>query len=214
MSKFLKGIISGIVIGAVTALSVPTIAKNVQESIDIVYNNIKVYTDGKEANTGDTEPFIYNGTVYMPIRATAEALGINVDWDSGTKSVYLTSKNTDSEPAYSSETELPQYLSGKYIDYEETGIEMSVSIFSSYDEDEPNLIGNASIIYNGTETLSKIYRESDELLKLHFNDGSIWNMWIPSSADSQNGNTEIMINNNNADDLVTITFKMVEQYMS
>ena len=91
---------------------------------------------------------------------------------------------------------------------------MSVSIFSSYDETEPNLVGNISIIYNGTEISEKIYRESDDLLKLHFNDGSIWNMLIPSLEDSQNGNIEIMINNNNADYLITVIFRMIEQYMS
>jgi len=34
------------------------------------------------------EPFIYNGTTYMPVRGTAKLAGMDVEWDGSTKSVY------------------------------------------------------------------------------------------------------------------------------
>ena len=36
------------------------------------------------------EPFIYEGTTYLPVRAVSEALGKNVSWDSETKTVMVT----------------------------------------------------------------------------------------------------------------------------
>ena len=35
------------------------------------------------------EPFIYNGTTYLPIRAVGEALGKQVQWDQNTKTAFL-----------------------------------------------------------------------------------------------------------------------------
>lgn len=47
-----------------------------------------MYVDGMRVNTS-AEPFIYNGTTYLPVRAAGEALGENVHWDGSTKSVYI-----------------------------------------------------------------------------------------------------------------------------
>ena len=35
------------------------------------------------------EPFIYNGTTYLPVRAVGEVFGKNVSWDGNTKTVYI-----------------------------------------------------------------------------------------------------------------------------
>ena len=35
------------------------------------------------------EPFIYNGTTYLPVRAVGDAIGKQVTWDGGSKTVYL-----------------------------------------------------------------------------------------------------------------------------
>lgn len=59
-------------------------AKQLTESIKVVYNNIKILIDGKEyqpkdANGNVVEPFIYNGTTYLPVRAIATAFDKDVD---------------------------------------------------------------------------------------------------------------------------------------
>ena len=70
------------------------IAKTAVENIEVSYDNIKVYKDNvlcelKDANGTVIEPFIYNGTTYMPVRGTASLADMQVTWDGNTKSVYL-----------------------------------------------------------------------------------------------------------------------------
>lgn len=71
----------------------------ITHSIKIVWRQsefafIKVYKDNvlcelKDANGTVIEPFIYNGTTYMPVRGTANLADMQVTWDGNTKSVYL-----------------------------------------------------------------------------------------------------------------------------
>lgn len=63
-------------------------AKVANMNIPVSYSNIKVVIDGKQLQTSK-EPFTYEGTTYLPIRAVAEAVGKDVTWDGATKTVYL-----------------------------------------------------------------------------------------------------------------------------
>lgn len=61
---------------------------------ELLYNNIKILLNGKEltptdANGNTVEPFTIDGTTYLPVRAVASALGLNVGWDDTTKTVVL-----------------------------------------------------------------------------------------------------------------------------
>ena len=96
MKKRLQGIVAGMLIGALL-LGGATFAKQVSEKVDIFYNNIKIFIDGtelipKDANGNAVEPFIMNGTTYLPVRAVANAFGKDVDWDGETQTVYLGAK--------------------------------------------------------------------------------------------------------------------------
>ena len=56
--------------------------------------------DGKEYHPTDAggntvEPFIYNGTTYLPVRAIGNAFDKEVDWEPQTSTVILGSKNYD-----------------------------------------------------------------------------------------------------------------------
>ena len=58
------------------------------------YVGISLVVDGvpvtpKDANGKVVEPFIYEGTTYLPVRAVGEALGKKVSWDGATKTVYV-----------------------------------------------------------------------------------------------------------------------------
>lgn len=93
MNKRLQGAIIGFIVGALLTGSV-AVAKVATQSIQVNYNNIKVYKDKqvctlKDANGNIVEPFIYNGTTYLPVRAVAELAGMDVTWDNSTKTVYL-----------------------------------------------------------------------------------------------------------------------------
>ena len=96
MKKRLQGLVAGILIGAMLTGGM-TFAKNETEIIEALYNNINIYVDGvkiepKDAAGNAVEPFIYNGTTYLPVRAVGEAMGKTVTWDGATQSVYLGDK--------------------------------------------------------------------------------------------------------------------------
>ncbi len=64
------------------------------KTIEVQYMDVKLVVDGvqvtpKDANGAVVEPFIYNGTTYLPVRAIGKTLGKEVDWDGNTKTVYV-----------------------------------------------------------------------------------------------------------------------------
>lgn len=72
------------------------------ENIDVTYDNIQIVLDGKTIEPKDAlgnkvEPFIYNGTTYLPVRAVGEAFGKQVGWDGETKTVYIGAKPGEHE---------------------------------------------------------------------------------------------------------------------
>lgn len=86
-------------IGFVCALLVvclfgSAMASTGSKTVELIYKNIKIVLNGetvepKDANGNVVEPFIINGTTYLPIRAVAEALGLDVQWDGSTSTVVL-----------------------------------------------------------------------------------------------------------------------------
>ena len=102
MKERVKGIIIGIVIGA---LLVPTVFATVATvTKEIFYNDIKIMLDGKElvptdASGNYVEPFIMDGTTYLPVRGVANALGLGIEWDGTTNTVKLSSDKADAPSA-------------------------------------------------------------------------------------------------------------------
>lgn len=70
------------------------------------FRDIKIVVDGKEVSTS-AEPFIYNGTTYLPIRAVGEAVGKEVTWNAGTNTVYLGEVPTGAQQAQESAKQQP-----------------------------------------------------------------------------------------------------------
>ncbi len=71
-------------------------AKNSQ-NIKAFFNNISIVINGekliaKDVNNKEVEPFIYNGTTYLPVRAIANAFDKDVIWDAEHSTVILNSK--------------------------------------------------------------------------------------------------------------------------
>ena len=78
-----------------STLVTTTLAKQNTENIEVTYRDIKIDINGaiiipKDANGNPVEPFIYNGTTYLPIRAVGNALGMAVGWDDETGIARLT----------------------------------------------------------------------------------------------------------------------------
>lgn len=93
MNQKIRTFAVGIAIGAICTGGA-VYAKSSMQSIEVMYDNIKVYKDNvlcelKDSNGTVIEPFIYNGTTYMPVRGTANLADMEVTWDGASKSVYL-----------------------------------------------------------------------------------------------------------------------------
>ncbi len=95
--SFLMPLFCGILLcGSVVALEQ-------SRSIDVYYNNIQVLLNGKALSLRDSqgrgiEPFIYEGTTYLPVRAVGEAVGLDVAWDAKTQSVILNDAQHNNKP--------------------------------------------------------------------------------------------------------------------
>lgn len=77
-------------------------AASVTRTIDVEFNDIKINVDGeeitpKDANGKTVEPFTYDGSTYLPVRAISEALGKDVTWDEDTSTVGITSDGSSEE---------------------------------------------------------------------------------------------------------------------
>lgn len=99
----LKGFIAGVL---TTLLLVSSICmagasvSNIQKTLE--YKNIQVSLDGKKLDLRDAagnavEPFMSDGTNYLPVRALAEALGLDVSWDGSTNTVVLKTAGAKAE---------------------------------------------------------------------------------------------------------------------
>ena len=97
-----KDILLGAVLTAVlSCLVIPALAYSGNRSASLYYDDIQVVLDGTSLTLRDSdgdvvEPFIINGTTYLPLRAIAEALGLDVAWNGSTSTVTLTTAGSES----------------------------------------------------------------------------------------------------------------------
>ena len=92
-----------LVASLVFSLASPALAATLK-SVELYYNDIKIRLNGEElipknANGEVVEPFIIEGTTYLPVRAIASALGLNVDFDWATQTVILGNDPEYNQPA-------------------------------------------------------------------------------------------------------------------
>jgi hypothetical protein len=90
--SFARGICVGVVVTLLLSSTVAFAASRKQ--IDAFYNDIKLLVDGKAVTPRDAagkavEPFLVDGTTYLPLRAVASALGKKVNWNQDTYTVSI-----------------------------------------------------------------------------------------------------------------------------
>ena len=96
MRERIRWFLSGVLVTVlILAMGITAYAAYTKQAT-LYYNNIKVTLDGKklsltDANGRAVDPFIINGTTYLPVRAISSGLGLGVDWDGSTSTVKLTS---------------------------------------------------------------------------------------------------------------------------
>jgi hypothetical protein len=89
-----KGFIAGVIVTVFLMSTVAAVANTVTRNINVTFRGIRLVVDGQLFTPRDgagnvIEPFIWEGTTYLPVRAVADALGTAVDWDGATSTVYL-----------------------------------------------------------------------------------------------------------------------------
>jgi len=101
MKERIQGAIIGI---ALTIALIGTISFASQRSdyVERFFRDIKITINGsvlepKDANGSDVEPFIIDGTTYLPLRAISEALDLKVNWNEETNTVIISSIDGETE---------------------------------------------------------------------------------------------------------------------
>lgn len=96
MKKYgFSGFVSGVVFTMIIfVFAVPALAASFSRTATLEYNDIKITINGtvmtpKDANGNVVEPFIIDGTTYLPVRAVSGAFGYDVAWNDSTKTVTL-----------------------------------------------------------------------------------------------------------------------------
>lgn len=157
MNKRFFGFVLGVMISSLifNGISLATALTARTEKIEVKYDNIQVYKDNvlqtlKDAEGKELEPFIYNGTTYVPVRAAAQMAGMRVEWDGPTKSIHLWDKK-DPNVTYLVDVR-PPHAGNDYEVYKEkdktfmmgSKVQQKGVILESYDE-----VANAFFNLNG-----------------------------------------------------------------
>lgn len=86
MSKNFKIFISGFLLACVLSFGFSGFASEVLQTIKVQLNSVNLKVNGQ---TIQADNILYNGTTYIPLRATANALGKNVGWDGNTNTASI-----------------------------------------------------------------------------------------------------------------------------
>ena len=89
MKRFNLCLTAALVLALLAAAVGPVIASSLTRDATLTYRDIRITLDGQEVRPTDAngtyvEPFIIDGTTYLPVRGVASALGLEVEWDEQT----------------------------------------------------------------------------------------------------------------------------------
>lgn len=148
-----KGFLSGILVTLlVLGMGGAAVAAVAQNQATLAYNDIKITLDGKavtptDANGQAVEPFAIEGTTYLPVRAVASALGLDVEWDGATKTVKLSSgANSTTPPTEPTDSATPAPAEYTRINPAPVGTPQTFTIKTTWGE------------YNVTMTITDTFR--------------------------------------------------------
>ena len=90
-----KRIAAALLVVLLAAVLTPALAYETKKAT-LYYNGISILLDGEYLTPKDVagnivNPFVIDGTTYLPIRAIASALGLEVEWEQETQTIRLTS---------------------------------------------------------------------------------------------------------------------------
>lgn len=97
---FLVGFLTAVIL---MGLALPAIAAGGTVTWDSVFVGVDVVIDGEKAEVKDesgspVEAVLYKGTTYVPVQMMADALGLDLNWDQDSRTVYLGAVPEKPEP--------------------------------------------------------------------------------------------------------------------
>ncbi len=86
----------GVAVATAAALMTPALGTGLTSVTLEVHKGINLYVNSSpylstDVNGQETNPFLYNGTTYVPLRAISDMLGTNLEWDDVRKRVNIAS---------------------------------------------------------------------------------------------------------------------------
>ena len=193
-----KGFGSGLILTVlIVALGVTATATSrrsiqVEDGVGITLNGAKFTprdADGKEVSV-----FLYNGTTYVPVRAISEAMGMDVSFNSATRTVVLTTADRTASQQGSTAAS-GDYISAdraKQIALNDAGVKESAAVFlrANLDWDDGRMkyevefySGNTEYDYDIDAVTGAILSSDRELENFQ-----IWNNTSGNSGSAASGN--------------------------
>lgn len=91
MKQRIQGMVAGFL---VAVLLMGTVAIAAQETLTVTRSDMKLMIDGKaftptDSNGKTIQPFVHNGTTYLPLASVARAMGKTVEWDQAANTGYI-----------------------------------------------------------------------------------------------------------------------------
>ncbi|MBO4677473.1 MAG: hypothetical protein J5633_08005 [Oscillospiraceae bacterium] len=113
---FLVGFLTAVIL---MGLALPAIAAGGTVTWDSVFVGVDVVIDGEKAEAKDEsgsplEAVLYKGTTYVPVQMMADALGLDLNWDQDTRTVYLGAVPEKPEPEPEPEPSADEQYIGTY----------------------------------------------------------------------------------------------------
>ena len=120
LKEKMKGFLIGAITTAVLVCGYSAFSETIDKVLTATFKDIKIIINGYEltptdVNGNPVEPFVIDGTTYLPVRAISEAVGYDVDWDYDTNTVILSSYTDDPEYGWVSFVDLFTYADAEYL---------------------------------------------------------------------------------------------------
>ena len=192
---FGSGLILTVLIAALCVTATATSKRSIQveDGIGITLNGARFTprdADGKQVSA-----FLYNGTTYVPVRAISEAMGMDVSFNSATRTVVLTTADRTASQQGST-TASGDYISvdrAKQIALNDAGVKESNAVFlrANLDWDDGRMqyevefySGNTEYDYDIDAVTGAILSSDRELENFQ-----IWNNGTSRPSGNTSGNT-------------------------
>lgn len=144
-------------------------ANTYQKSINVEYG-INLNIEGAsptltDVNGKSVQPFVYDGTTYVPIRAVSENLGASVQYDSASNTAYI---HNDAVRAAQYAYMIKATLDDIYMEMTSLRDDIALDMASlDYHSDQYNYL---STRYDSIKSMGELYEDIDNKLVIEVND--------------------------------------------